>query len=241
MRFVRTIRYPDGSVSVIETDTIDLSEVDEIIRSRIIELWSYPPFRDTVAVDTKESSEVNTLDWSTLKSYRYTARRDLQVFELRVRAGVKARNTDSKPQTVELSALVNNEVIVHLGSLTVDANSTLEDFIDVTAVVDIANASRDISVDLRAKTSSDNCYTSLTPPILLEIGYLLSPRQKYKKVGDKLMVIPESILERVEREELERRVAERVLKKLEEEYELEIQVDPRTGRGSARIKKSGRK
>jgi len=241
MRFVKTIRYPDGSVSVIETDTIDLSEIDEIIRSRIIDLWSYPPFRDTVAVDTNESSEVNTLDWSTLKSYRYTGRRDLQVFELRVRAGVTARNTDSEPQTVELSALVNNEVIVHLGSLTVDANSTLEDFIDVTAVVDIASASSDISVDLRVKTSSDKCYTSLTPPILVEIGYLLSPRQKYRRVGDKLMVIPESILERIEREELERSISERVLKKLEEEYELEIQIDPRTGRGSARIKKGGRK
>ena len=241
MRFVKTIRYPDGSVSVIETDTIDLSEIDEIIRSRIIDLWSYPPFRDTVAVDTNESSEVNTLDWSTLKSYRYTGRRDLQVFELRVRAGVTARNTDSEPQTVELSALVNNEVIVHLGSLTVGANTTLEDFLDTVAVVDIASASRDISVDLRAKTSSDKCYTSLTPPILTEIGYLLSQRQKYKKVGDKVMVIPESVLLEAEREKLERAVAERVLKKLEEEYELEIEIDQKSGKGSARIKRRAKR
>ena len=231
----------EGELRCEREEELRFRELKEYIDMRIREFWSYPPFRDTVAVDTKESSEVNTLDWSTLKSYRYTARRDLQMFELRVRAGVVARNTDSEPQTVELSALVNNEVIVHLGSLTVGANSTLEDFIDVIAVVDIASASRDISVDLRAKTSSDKCYTSLTPPILVEVGYLFSPRQKYRRVGDKLMVIPESVLLQAEREELERRVAERVLKKLEEEYELEIQVDPRTGRGSARVKKSGRK
>jgi hypothetical protein len=233
MRFVKTLRHPDGSVSVIETDTIDLSEIDEIIMRRLADLWNYPPFRDIVAVDTEESTEVNTLDWSTLKSYRYATRRDLQVFELRIRVGVKARNTDSEPQTVELSALVNNEVIVQLGSLTVDADSALEDFVDVTAVVDIAHASRDISVDIRAKTSSDKCYASLTPPILVEIGYLLSPRQKYRRVGEKIMVIPESILAEMEKEEISRMV----LKKLEEEYELEMSIDPRTGKGSARIKR----
>jgi hypothetical protein len=213
-----------------------LEDLEGIIRGRIIELWSYPPFRDIVGVDTSESSEVNTLDWSTLKSYRYTARRDLQSFKLRIRTGVQMRNTDSEPQTVELSALVNNEVIVYLGSLTVDANTTLEDFVDVTAEVDIANASRDISVDLRAKTSSDKCYVSLTPPILVEIGYLLSPRQKYRRVGDKRMVIPESILAEMEKEE----IARMVLKKLEEEYEMEISIDPRTGKGSAKVKKRGK-
>jgi len=40
MKLVKRITYPGGSVSVIETDTIDLSEIDEIIRSRIIESWS---------------------------------------------------------------------------------------------------------------------------------------------------------------------------------------------------------
>jgi hypothetical protein len=216
-------------------------EIEEIVKSRTLEIWSYPPFRDTIAYDTERSSEVNTLDWSTLKSYRYTARRDLQVFEMRVRAGVKARNTDSNPQTVEVSALVNNDVIVYLGSLTVDANTTLEDFVDVAAVVDIANASRDILVDLRAKSSSDNCYVSLTPPILVEIGYLFSPPQKYRRVGDKLMVIPESLLMEMGREDLERRVADRVIKKLEEEYELEIDIDPKSGKGSARVKRGAKK
>jgi hypothetical protein len=214
-----------------------VTEMEEVVRSKVIDLWSYPPFRDVVAVDNTPSSEVNTLDWSTLKSYTYTARRDLQVFELRVRSGVRARNTGSEPQTVDLAALVNNEVIVSLGSLTVDTGTTLEDFVDAVAVVDIARASRDISVDIMAKSSSVNCSVSLTPPILVEIGYLFSPRQKYRRVGDKMIVIPESVLAQIEREELERRVAERVLKMLEEEYELEIEINPRTGKGSAKMRR----
>jgi hypothetical protein len=225
---------------ITETEVKVLSALGDVVADMILELWSYPPFRDIVAVDTKESSEINTHDWSTIKSYKYIARRDLQVFELRIRTGVKVRNTDSEPQTVELSALVNNEVIVSLGSLTVDAGTTLEDFIDTVVVVDIASTSKDISVDLMAKSSSDKCYVSLTPPILVEIGYLFSPRQKYRRVGDKLIVIPESVLVQVEREELERRVAERVLKMLEEEYELEIEINPRTGRGSAKVRRRGR-
>jgi hypothetical protein len=226
-----------GELKCEREEEVRFRELKEYISRSMLEIWSYPPFRDIVAVDTRESSEVNTTDWSVLKSYRYTARRDLQVFELRVRTGVLARNTDSEPQTVELSALVNNEVIVYLGSLTVEANTTLEDFVDIVSVVDMATPSKDISVDLRAKTSSENCYVSITPPILIELGYLFSPRQKYRRVGDKLMVIPESVLE----EELEERVAARVLRMLEEEFELEIEINPRTGKGSAALKRKAKK
>lgn len=226
-----------GEIRCEREEDIRLKELKEYIDRRIQELWIYPPFRDIVAVDTTPSDEVNTTDWSTVKAYRYTARRDLQSFKLRVRAGVKVRNTSSDAQTAELSAVVNDEVIVYLGSLTVDANTMLEDFVDVTAEVDIADASRDISIDLMAKTSSDMCYVSITPPILVEIGYLLSPRQKYRRVGEKLMVIPESLLAEMEKEE----IARMVLRKLEEEYELEIDINPRTGKGSAKIKRRGEK
>jgi hypothetical protein len=226
-----------GEIRCEREEDIRLKELKEYIDRRIQELWIYPPFRDIVAVDTTPSDEVNTTDWSTVKAYRYTARRDLQSFKLRVRAGVKVRNTSSDAQTAELSAVVNDEVIVYLGSLTVDANTMLEDFVDVTAEVDIADASRDISIDLMAKTSSDMCYVSITPPILVEIGYLLSPRQKYRRVGEKLMVIPESLLAEMEKEE----IARMVLRKLEEEYELEIEINPRTGKGSAKIKRRGEK
>jgi hypothetical protein len=231
----------EGQIVCEREEELRFRELKEYIDMKIAEFWSYPPFRDVVGFDGTSSPEVNTADWSSLKTYTYTAKRELRVFELRVRTGVRLRNTGSKAESVELSALVNGETIVFLGSLVVDANSTLEDFIDVTSVVDVTTASKDIVVELRARTSSEACYVALTPPILVEIGYLLSPRQKYRRVGDKLMVIPESVLLQAEREELERSISERVLKKLEEEYELEIQVDPRTGRGSARIKKSGRK
>jgi len=241
MRIVKKVTYPDGSVSILETDVIDLSEIEEIVRSKVLELWSYPPFRDIVAVDTTPSSEVNTAEWSALKTYRYTARRELQVFELRIRSGVKLRNLSSNSESAELSALVNGGTIVLLASLPVEPGSELEDFIDVTSVVDIATASKDIEVELRARTSSEGCYVSLTPPILVEIGYLMTPRQKYRRVGDKLMVIPESVLDLMEREELERRVADRVLKTLEEEYELELEIDSKSGKGSARIKKRSRR
>jgi hypothetical protein len=237
MRYVKRITYPDGSVTVIETDTIDIAEIDEVVRSKVQEFWGYPPFRDTVAVDTGSSGEVNTTDWSTLKSYKYTAKRELRVFELRVRAGIKVRNTGSSVESVELSALVNNETIVLLGSITVDANSTLEDFIDVTTAVDVATSSKDIVVELKGRTSSETCYVSLTPPILVEIGYLMSPRQKYRRVGERLAIIPESILEEMERGELERRITESVLKKLEGEYEIELQIDMKTGTAKGKIRK----
>jgi hypothetical protein len=209
----------------------------EYIDSKLRELWSYPPFRDIVAVDTTPSDEINTTDWSSVKTYRYIAGRVLQTFKLRIRTGVKVRNTSSDAQTAELSAVVNDEVIVYLGALSINANTTLEDFVDVTAEVDIANASRDILVDLRAKTSSGKCYVSLTAPILVEIGYLLSPRQKYMRVGDKIMVIPENVLAEIEKEE----IANIVLTKLEEEYELEININPRTGRGSGKVRRRDKK
>jgi len=161
------------------------------------EVWEYPPFRALMFMDNTATSETNSIAFVTLRSFTAPLPRPMRVFKLRIKALRRNRNTGTYTYNALFRAVVNG-VVVSLGVVSADAGTTVDSWVDVTVLMEFTTDQTSLTIDLQASVASTSVYASYQPYQLIELGFLLSPRQK---VVDGV-IIPHELVE----EELESKI-----------------------------------